>query len=114
MVETVLTLGSGGGWRVELAVEEIAATLLTQDGNTLRLTLAPGDLVRLLKPNAEGIYFTADRADGVRYFVEKDFPCIHPRGVEALEPATETFSPPADFEARKAESAPCANEPYEK
>jgi len=113
-IETALTLGPGGGWRVELAVEESAATALTQDGNRLRLTLAPADLARLLAPDAEGVYFTADRADGIRYYVEKDFPCIHPRGVEALEPATETFAPPADFEERKAESVPCAVQPHEK
>jgi len=113
-VETTLMLGPGGGWRAELAAAEIAATILTQHGNTLRLTLAPADLARLLEPSAEGVYFTADRADGIRYYVEKDFPCLHPRGVEALEPATETFLPPPDFEERKTESAPCASEPIEK
>jgi len=113
-VETALTLGPGGGWRAALVVEEIAATTLSQDGNTLRLTLAPGDLARLLEPSAEGVYFTADRADGIRYYVEKDFPCLHPRGVEAMEPVTESFAPPADFEERKADSTPCANEPDEK
>jgi len=113
-VGTALALAPDGGWRVELAAAEIAATVLTQDGNTLRLTLAPGDLARLLQPDAEGVYFTADRADGIRYYVEKDFPCLHPRGVETLEPVTETFAPPPDFEERKSESAPCASEPIEK
>lgn len=113
-IETALTLVPGGGWRVEMAVEEIAATVLTQDGNTLRVTLSHADLARLLKPDAEGVYFTSDRADGIRYYVEKDFPCIHPRGVETLEPATETFLPPPDFEERKTESAPSAIEPIEK
>ncbi|MCW3095392.1 MAG: hypothetical protein JWL77_1010 [Chthonomonadaceae bacterium] len=107
-------LGSGGGWRVELTVEERSVTALTQDGNTLRLTLAPVDLVRLLAPEAEGVYFTADGADGIRYYVEKDFPCIHPRGVEALEPTTETFPAPPDFEERKADSAACDTESIEK
>jgi hypothetical protein len=48
------------------------------------------------------VYFqTADSAP-FRYFIEKDFPCVHPRAAEALEPRTETFPPPPDFEARKA------------
>lgn len=109
-IETALTLGPGDGWRVELQVEEGITTALTQDGSTLRVTLAPVDLKRLLDPETEGVYFTADRADGVRFYVEKDFPCIHPRGIEALEPPTETFPAPDDFEERKADTAPCANE----
>lgn len=113
-LETTLTLGPGGGWRVELMVENVEAATLTQDGPTLRITLAPADIVRLLAPEAEGVYFTADQAHGVRYYVEKDFPCVHPRGVEALELPTETFVPPADFEERKAGSPSGANEPIEK
>lgn len=105
-VGTALTLGPGGGWRAELTAEEVDATALMQDGNTLRLTLTPADLMRLLAPDAEGVYFTDDRADGIRYYVEKDFPCLHPRGVESLEPPTETFPAPPDFEERKADGAP--------
>lgn len=100
-VETALTLGPDGGWRVALNVEARAETALTQEGGLLHLHLAEVDLAQLLAPEAEGVYFTAERAEGIRYYVEKDFPCVHPRGVEALEPTTETFSPPDDFEARK-------------
>jgi hypothetical protein len=46
-------------------------------------------------------------ADRTRYFVEKDFPCAHPRTGDAMEKPSETFKPPAGFEARKvAESEP--------
>ena len=103
-VEAALTLGAGGGWRAVLAVAEASETALTQQGSALRLALSAADLARLAAPDAEGVYFEADRADGVRYYVEKDFPCVHPRGVEAMEPPTETFAPPADFEARKADA----------
>jgi hypothetical protein len=103
-VETALTLRPGGGWNAALAVEERAETHLIQEGSVLRIALSVADLKRLLEPEAEGVYFTEDRADGIRYYVEKDFPCVHPRGVEALEPATDTFVPPDDFEERKADS----------
>ena len=87
LIKTALTLGGGGGWRVELTATD-AATMLTQEDGTLRISLAPGDLLRLLAPDVEGVYF---ESDGVRYYVEKDFPCAHPRAIEALEPKTETF-----------------------
>jgi hypothetical protein len=102
-VEMRLTLGLGGGWHVTLAAAEIPATALTQEGATLRITLSNADLARLSAPDVEGVYFPAARPDGIRYYIEKDFPCLHPRGVEALEPTTETFAAPADFEARKAD-----------
>lgn len=103
-IEAALTLGPGGGWRAALTVEERAETQLVQDGGILRIVLSDADLVRLLAPEAEGVYFTEGQAEGIRYYVEKDFPCVHPRGVEGLEPSTETFIPPDDFEERKADS----------
>ena len=113
-VETALALGSGGGWRAQLTVAETTETDLTQESNTLRLALAPDDLTRLLAPDSEGVYFTDQRADGIRFYVEKDFPCIHPRGVEAMEPATETFPAPPDFEERKADSPACDTDTIKK
>ena len=104
-VASALTLGPGGGWHASLTVADAAETRLVQEGNTLRIALSPADLARLMAPGAEGVYFAKDRADSVHYYVEKDFPCVHPRGVEALEPSTETFVPPNDFEVRKAESS---------
>jgi hypothetical protein len=106
-VETALTLNPGGGWRAQLTAAEANETVLAQEANLLRLALAPDDLARLLAPDAEGVYFTDQRADGIRYYIEKDFPCIHPRGVEAMEPTTETFPAPPDFEERKADSPAC-------
>lgn len=109
-VETALALAPDGGWRVALVVAD-GPTTLTQEGNSLRIALGPVDLARLLAPDAEGVYFHADRADGIRFYIEKDFPCAHPRGAEALEPSTETFRPPHDFEERKTGVGAGTNEP---
>jgi hypothetical protein len=38
----------------------------------------------------------------IRYFVEKDFPCVHPRPVDAMGEPSETFAPPPGFGVRKA------------
>ncbi len=100
-VETALTLGVESGWRVVLAVSPDEETTLTQAAATFRVALAPADLKRLLAPEAEGVYFQQEAAPGVRYYVEKDFPCVHPRAIETQEPPTDTFAAPEDFEARK-------------
>ena len=65
------------------------------------LALSAADRARLAAPDAEGVYFQSP--GGLRYVIEKDFPCVHPRGAEAREPVTETFQPPPDFERRKNE-----------
>ena len=63
--------------------------------------LSPSELAALADPANEGVYFTTDGETPVRYCIEKDFPCAHPRSSEANEPATETFAPTPDFERRK-------------
>jgi len=64
----------------------------------LCLHLSAFDLTQLLAPDAEGVYFS--RGD-LRYFIEKDFPCAHPRANEVMEMESETFIAPAGFEERK-------------
>jgi hypothetical protein len=98
-VTETLGLPGGASWSVALAAAE--ATGLSSEGNTARLHLSPEDRQRLAAPDAEGVYFQIE--DGLRYWVEKDFPCAHPRAAEASEPVTETFAPPGGFEERKAE-----------
>ena len=112
-IETALTLAPGGGWRVELSVAG-TATELSQVGNMLRIALSDADLTRLSAPDSEGVYFHMERADGVRFYIEKDFPCAHPRGVETLEPQTQTFAAPGDFEERKTGSAAGTDKPIGK
>jgi hypothetical protein len=98
-VTETLELPGGASWSVQLASE--AVTCLTSIGNSARLHLSPEDRQRLAAPDAEGVYFQIE--DGLRYWVEKDFPCAHPRAAEASEPTTETFDAPDGFEQRKNE-----------
>ena len=95
-----LSLPGGCVWRVEIQVSP-AETSLMSKGITACLRLSEDDRDRLIVPQTEGVYFQSDT--GFRYFVEKDFPCVHPRGAETLEPATETFTAPAGFSMRKEE-----------
>jgi hypothetical protein len=99
-VDVVLSLPGGGGWRA--AIESGPATMLRAAGADVGLVLSPSDLARLTAPDAEGVYFTTDGDKPLRYFVEKDFPCVHPGAKEAKEPLTETFAPPRGFKERHA------------
>ncbi|HEX8550877.1 MAG TPA: hypothetical protein VF681_04915 [Abditibacteriaceae bacterium] len=82
-------------WRASV---EIGDETALQSGNGVTISLSTSDRARLAEPDAEGVYFSED---GFRYYIEKDFPCAHPRAVEAAEPVTDTFVPPPDFEERK-------------
>ncbi len=94
-----LCFPDGVAWRV--AVIAGAQTALASHGNTASIALSAEDRDRLAAPDVEGVYF---QAGGLRYYVEKDFPCVHKRGAEASEPATETFVAPPGFEERKLET----------
>ena len=95
-----LCFPGGALWRV--AVRAGAQTALISEENAIHVVLSAEDRERLDAPDAEGVYFQAP--DGLRYYVEKDFPCAHPRAAEAREPATETFAAPPGFEERKQET----------
>lgn len=99
-VAETLPLAGGAAWRVEIA-RGPAKTALTFEVDTLRVLFADADCRRLVEPDREGVYFEQEEAPGLRYFIEKDFPCAHPRAAEALETPTETFAPPPGFEERK-------------
>lgn len=84
-----------GGWSV--ALQPGAESVLHSDTpGTLTLTLSSGELAELAQPQTEGVYVTAER---YKFFVEKDFPCAHPRPKEAQE-STATFAPPSGFAER--------------
>lgn len=87
----------GGSWAVSL--EPAPATGPALEGGVLRMGLSPDDLALLAQPDREGVYF-ADA--GLRYLVEKDFPCAHPRAVDAAEPVADTFTAPEGFVERRA------------
>lgn len=98
----------GGAWLAfivpDLAHENDSdsETRLIANGNKISLVLALSDIDRLTAPDTEGVYFHMDTEKGrFRYFVEKDFPCIHPRTGDGQEPITEAFTPPEGFTERK-------------
>lgn len=95
-----LCLPGGAVWCVTVRCG--AQTALVSGENTGHVVLSAADRERLAAPDAEGVYFQT--LDGLRYYVEKDFPCAHPRAVEARESATETFAAPHGFEDRKRET----------
>ena len=87
----------GGNWRAAILPGGDATRISLNEG-CLRLLLAPADRDRLAAPETEGVYFTMETDDParplLRYYVEKDFPCAHPRPAEAAEPPSETFPAP--------------------
>jgi hypothetical protein len=98
--ETVTEEIAPGGWRAVLEVSE-GATHLEIAGIAVRLTLSHTDWRALSEPEREGVYFSENEPRPLRYYVEKDFPCVHPRAVDALEPKTETFDAPLGFAEKK-------------
>jgi hypothetical protein len=92
----------GGSWQAAIvpATQGTPTALCGAGPGSFTVSLASPDLDRLCDPTAEGVYFcTPDEETPVRYFIEKDFPCVHPRPVEAPE-ETETFAPPPGFAER--------------
>jgi hypothetical protein len=91
-------LGPKDGWSVSLAPSK--ATSLTIDGARVLIGLCAKDIQRLCEPATEGVYFEAAHESTIRYFIEKDFPCLHPRPHETGEPETESFPAPPGFKKR--------------
>lgn len=90
---------AGGAWVAELRVGSPEATVDITHG-VLQLTLSSADVAKLSLPESEGVYFGDGASGCVRYLVEKDFPCVHPRPAAAAEPESETFPAPAGFDQR--------------
>ncbi len=91
----------GGMWTAEVAPSPNPTSIDLNPSGRLRLTLSPADLARLNDPNEEGVYFSTNSSTLFTYFIEKDFPCAHPRSAEAAEPECETFQPPKGFESKE-------------
>ena len=83
-------------WRAAIEIGETTALNAVKNGVTFKLSL--DDRLKLFRADAEGVYFSEN---DFRYSVEKDFPCAHPRAIEANEPESETFAAPPDFADRK-------------
>ena len=84
----------GGSWIATIGSS--AADTLTMQGGVLQVQLSPRHLAQLSALENEGVYFGEGKGE-LRYYIEKDFPCTHPRAAEALEPHTETFAPTPEF-----------------
>ncbi|MCX6380608.1 MAG: hypothetical protein NT023_14220 [Armatimonadetes bacterium] len=99
-VQEILDFPGGGGWQRRIIPSGNVACAFG-DRETLSITLTPADLTLLSDETQEGVYF--HEADpSFRYYIEKDFPCAHPRPSEALESLTEAFAPNTAFNERKA------------
>ena len=88
----------GGSWDACLRIGQTSS--LTMDSNQIVISLSPADQLKLEEIGEEGVYFKT--SNGVRYFIEKDFPCAHPHNEQACEEESERFTPTAEFERRKA------------
>lgn len=93
-----------GGWEATISVGETRQFWFEK--MILQVQISPADVAELAAPENEGVYFSTDSEPPIRYFIEKDFPCAHPRAAEAAEAATETFEAPPDFERRKQQNEP--------
>ena len=91
-IRETLTFPGGLTWRVAALPVSDESRLLS-DPSEAALCLSPSDLRRLAEPDREGVYFRPP--DGPRFYMEKDFPCTHPRAEESGEPTSETFAGPA-------------------
>jgi hypothetical protein len=98
-ISAALSLGETVAWSalIHVVPAETGSTLRFEAG-VLLLRLAHADLQTLASSANEGVYL---REGELRFMIEKDFPCAHPRAAEAAETPTETFAPPEGFEERK-------------
>ncbi len=83
----------GGGWSIAIETSDSPTRLSAAQG-ALTLFLAANDVNKLAVPETEGVYFRCEGDPPLRYYIEKDFPCIHPRPAEAQEQPSETFDTP--------------------
>ena len=94
-------IGDPNGLCASLAAADESAIDFPAPGH-VRVALAPADRDTLARPDTEGVYL-GDAA--LRYYVEKDFPCLHPRATETVSPESETFAPTESFLARAEQRA---------
>ncbi len=87
-----------GGW--EVVVQTGIVPNITISGPSVRVEIPSEEITHLSLPDSEGVYFATSDDPPLHYFIEKDFPCVHPRPPQLLEPITETFQAPADFNIR--------------
>ena len=99
-VSETLCIAGDEVWRATI-ISDTDATSCTFESGELRIYLSQIDRKQLAQADRQGVYFQRDGKLALRYFIEKDFPCAHPRAGEAMEAPSETFAPPPGFEERK-------------
>ena len=95
-IEEKLSLADGRAWQVKVVCDE--RTELSCENSAMVFCLSRADIEALCEPQREYVYFSQN---DVRFHMEKDFSCAHPRVGEAEETPTKTFAPPDGFEERK-------------
>ena len=88
----------GGRWSATIYPTDHATGISLRRKGALGFLISAEDLARL-ETAEEGVYFSAGSDPPVRYYIEKDFPCAHPRNSDAHEPVSETFAVPPGFKA---------------
>jgi hypothetical protein len=91
VVRQQLKIGAGT-WSAAI-VPGCACTDYSLTDGALQVNLSAADRGKLADPNAEGVYFEPSDVMSVRFYIEKDQACEHPRAAEAGELETETFEP---------------------
>jgi hypothetical protein len=86
---------ASGSWSLALIVGE--ATGIDLGSGRVVVCVDRRDIEALEHPTREGIYF---RRGDLMYYIEKDYPCAHPRPAGAGEPEAETFPAPEAFYER--------------
>lgn len=89
VVET-LAINKSTAWKLSI-LPGAKETRLTAAESGVEIHLSESDRAKLANEKEIGVYF---KHGDLRYYIEKDFPCEHPRRFEAKEPETETFSRP--------------------
>src|SRR4028118_328795 len=77
-ISETLYLAGAQTWCAKIVATHGKTSLWFEEG-TLRLALGTDDCKQLLEPEREGVYFQDEDTSAIRYFIEKDFPCAHPR-----------------------------------
>lgn len=88
--QVVMVVMQIGAWELFLEAGPWESQLLTR-GSQVHVHLSSADLAALLEPTCEGVYLT--RGD-FKYYVEKDFPCEHPRPAKIALEVAQTFPRP--------------------
>ena len=99
-IEISLNFLGGVCWKIQVVPQQSESSLLSQNG-VATINITQNDYLVLSKEDCEGLYFSQVETPEIQYYIEKDFPCVAPRGAEILELPTETFVAPSDFAERK-------------